>query len=114
LNETVRVLTSQNWENEVANSPEPVLVDFWAEWCPPCRQLAPTIDALAQEYAGRVKVGKLNVDEHQDVAARFGIHAIPALLVFRGGQLIDQRLGNLPREEVRRLLETQLGSPVKR
>ncbi len=104
----VRVLTSGNWETEVLGSAQPVLVDFWAEWCAPCRMIAPTVEALATEYEGRAKVGKLNVDENGDVAERYGIRAIPALLVFRDGRVVDQRLGVAPRGELASLLDRQL------
>ncbi len=105
MSEKVRKLTGQNWESEVTGSSEPVLVDFWAEWCAPCKKVAPLIDALAEEYAGRLKVGKVNVDDDPELAGRFGIMSIPTLLVFRGGQVADQRVGALPREELRRLID---------
>ena len=78
-------LTSENWQKEVAESTVPVLVDFWAPWCGPCRALAPTIDKLAAKYDGKVKVGKLNVDDAGDIAAQYGITSIPRVLVFKGG-----------------------------
>jgi thioredoxin 1 len=110
LSEKVRKLTGQNWETEVTASPEPVLVDFWAEWCAPCRKVAPLIDALAEEYSGRLKVGKVNVDDDPELAGRFGIMSIPTLLVFRGGQVAEQRVGALPREELKRLVESHTHS----
>ena len=85
-------LTTENWEQEVVNSDKPVLVDFWAPWCGPCRALAPTIDKLADQFAGKLKVGKLNTDDSPDVAVRYGISGIPQVLIFKGG---DQ-----PREKV--------------
>lgn len=116
LKNAVLGLTGQNWKRDVLESEDPVLVDFWAEWCPPCRKLGPVVNELAEEYAGRVKVGKLNVDEHPEVAARYGIASIPTLIVFRGGRIIDQRIGALPREELRQLLDSQvaLGAPALR
>ena len=77
-------LTTDNWEQEVVKSEKPVLVDFWAPWCGPCRALAPTIDKLADQFAGKVKVGKLNVDEAPDVATRFGVTSIPRVFIFKG------------------------------
>lgn len=115
MNENVRVLTDENWEQEVLKAESPVLVDFWAPWCPPCRMIAPAIDAVGQRYAGRARVGKLNVDDHPVTAERYGIRSIPTLLVFQGGRVVDQQLGALPQGEIERLLERQLADvPVPR
>lgn len=113
MNENVRELTSENWETEVLQSQEPVLVDFWASWCAPCRAIAPTIDALADGYAGKVKVGKLNVDDHGEVAARYGIRSIPTLLVFRGGEVVEQQVGAAPQSRLAQLLDQQLASAAR-
>ena len=94
----VKEFTSDNWEQEVTNSDQVVLVDFWAPWCGPCRALGPTIDRIAERYAGKVKVGKLNTDDNQDVAIRYGISGIPALLFFKGGAEPRQRLVGLQPE----------------
>jgi thioredoxin 1 len=108
VNEHVSELTDGNWDAEVVQAEETVLVDFWASWCPPCRMIAPSIESLAAEFKGRAKVGKLNVDDNPEVAARYRITSIPTLLVFRGGQLVDQRVGALPKTEIASLIERQL------
>jgi thioredoxin 1 len=105
LNEWTHAFTDANWDEEVLRADGPVLVDFWAAWCPPCRKVAPIVDELAGEYSGRVKVGKLDVDHSPETAARYGITSIPTLLVFREGQVVAQRVGALPREDLRRLLD---------
>ena len=112
MNKDVLVLTDDNWKKEVAESEIPVLVDFWAEWCPPCRMIAPSIDALATAYSGRVKVGKLNVDENPMVAQAFGIRSIPTLLVFKDGKVADQQIGAVPQTRIASMLERQL-EPVE-
>jgi len=100
------IVTDDNFAAEVLESEQPVLVDFWAAWCPPCRMLSPLVDEVAREYDGRVKVGKLDVDSSPEVASRYGITSIPSLLVFQGGQVVAQRVGALPGEELRRWLDT--------
>jgi len=106
LNESIQVFTGENWETDVLKADGTVLVDFWAAWCPPCRMLSPLVDELAREYDGRVRVGKLDVDLSPEVASRYGITSIPSLLVFQGGQVVAQRVGALPGEELRRWLDT--------
>ena len=106
---TVKV-TDESFERDVLQSDKPVLVDFWAEWCGPCRMMSPTIDALADDYAGRVTIGKLNVDENGGAAMRYGVRGIPTLLLFKGGKVVDQRVGAMPKPEVKKMLDAQLAS----
>ena len=100
--------TDENFEAEVLKSDKPVLVDFWAEWCGPCRMMAPAVEAIAEEYAGRVKVGKLNVDESPSTPPRYQIRGIPTLLVFKGGQVQDQYVGATSKDTIVKMLERNL------
>ena len=101
-------VTNDNFEAEVLNAGHPVLVDFWAEWCGPCKRLAPTIDALAGEYAGKVTIGKLNVDDNPNTAIQFQIRGIPAVLLFKGGKVVDQIVGLQPKEEFKSVIDKHL------
>lgn len=102
------LLDDQNFESEVLNSTSPVLVDFWAEWCGPCRALAPTIEEIAQEYEGRLKVGKLNVDENPGAPSAFEIRSIPTLILFRDGAVIERVVGALPKGQITELIDSAL------
>ena len=98
--EHVLELTDENFEQQVLQSPVPVLVDFWADWCMPCKMLAPTIDELAADYAGKVKVGKVNTDSARDTALKFKINAIPTLIVFKGGKVQKKWVGLTSKNEI--------------
>jgi thioredoxin 1 len=100
--------TDQNFEAEVLKSDKPVLVDFWAEWCGPCRMMAPAVEAIADEYAGRVKVGKMNVDESPSTPPRYQIRGIPTLLVFKDGQVREQYVGATTKDTLVKMLERSL------
>jgi len=100
--------TDANFNEEVLQSGTPVLVDFWAPWCGPCRQIGPSVEALSTEYAGKVKIGKLNTDEQIDTAAKFGIRSIPTLLVFKGGEVVNQLVGVLPKAKIAEQLDKVL------
>jgi thioredoxin 1 len=104
------VLTANdsNFDSEVLQNPELTVVDFWAEWCGPCKALGPTIDALADQYAGKVKVYKLNVDENPASAQRFKVRGIPTVMVLKGGQVVDQLVGNQPKDSFVNIIEKHL------
>src|SRR5919109_3317906 len=101
----VQVLTDGNFDESVIKSARPILVDFWAEWCGPCRRLAPTVDELASDYTGRVVVAKMNVDENPATPMRFSIRGIPTLLLFKGGQIVEQIVGLADKDTLKRLID---------
>jgi thioredoxin 1 len=98
-------LTSANFQEEVLESPIPVIVDFWAEWCMPCKMIAPALAQIAETYRGKVKVGKLNVDDEGDIASQYGIISIPTLLYFKDGQMIKQKVGAVPKHEIENFIK---------
>ena len=104
--ENVIELTDDNFEAEVLKSDKPVLVDFWAEWCMPCKMLGPTIDKLAKDYNGKVKVGKVDTDANRDVSMRFGISAIPTVILFKGGQVAQKFVGLRQERDFREALDS--------
>jgi thioredoxin 1 len=100
--------TDQSFDTEVLSSEVPVLVDFWAEWCGPCRMMTPTVDAIATDYQGRVKVGKVNVDENGGTAMRYNIRGIPTLLLFKGGKIVEQKVGAVGKTDVQKMIDAHL------
>jgi thioredoxin 1 len=101
-------VSSSEFNDKVLNSDVPVLVDFWAEWCGPCKAIGPAIEELATEYAGRAKVFKVNVDNDGDLASKYGVMSIPALLVFKGGKVVDQMVGAAPKPHIAALIDRAL------
>jgi len=104
--DNVKEFTDQNFEQEVLKSSTPVLVDFWAEWCMPCRMLAPTIDKIAREYNGKVKVGKVDTDSNRDVSIKYGISAIPTVILFKNGQVAQKFVGLRQEKDFREALDS--------
>jgi len=103
-----RIFTDENWEGEVLNSNIPVIVDFWAEWCMPCHMMAPVVEEVAREYEGKIKVGKLNVDQNRETARKYNIMGIPTLLFFNGGKVIDKIVGVAPKRVVEDKIKNML------
>lgn len=106
--EKVIAFTDANFEREVIQSEIPVLVDFWATWCAPCKAISPLVDAVADEYAGKVKVGKVNVDENQATPGKYGVRGIPTIILFKGGAVIDQIVGAVPKSQLDALIAKAL------
>ncbi|GFE59435.1 thioredoxin [Geobacter sp. AOG2] len=106
--EKVIAFTDANFEREVIQSDTPVLVDFWATWCAPCKAISPLVDAVADEYAGKVKVGKVNVDENQATPGKYGVRGIPTIILFKGGVVVDQIVGAVPKSQLDALIAKAL------
>ena len=106
--ENTLTFTDGTFDKDVLNSEVPVLVDFWAEWCGPCRMMTPTVEAVANDYAGRIKVGKVNVDENGGTAMRYNIRGIPTLLLFKGGKIVAQKVGAAGKNDVVKMIENHL------
>ena len=102
-------VTDANFDQDVLKSEQPVLVDFWAAWCGPCRALAPIVDELAKDYSGKIKVGKMDVDNNQATPMRYGVRGIPTLLVFKGGQVKEQIVGYVPKETIQKAIDKHVG-----
>lgn len=105
----VAEFTDANFQAEVLDSAEPVLVDFWAPWCGPCRMIAPMIEELAGEYAGSVKIGKINIDDSPNSASSFGVSSIPTLMIFKGGDVVDRFVGVQPKNRLQKALDAAKG-----
>ena len=106
--ENITTITDQNFEGEVLKASQPVLIDFWATWCGPCRAIAPVVEQLAKEYAGKLKVGKVNIDEHPKTPTAYDVRSIPTLLLFKDGKVVGQIVGAVPRPKIEDLIKKAL------
>jgi len=104
--------TDGSFDQEVLRSDVPVLVDFWAPWCGPCKAMTPTIDAVATEYLGKIKIGKMNTDDNPSTPMRYQVRGIPTLILFKGGQPVDQRVGALPKPDLKKMLDPHVGAAM--
>ena len=110
MSENVKEITSINFNDEVLESDTPVLVDFWAEWCGPCRAIGPVVEEIANDYDGKVSVGKLNVDNENQLAMEYGVRSIPALLIFNNGTVVNQIVGAVPKNRITDILDTVISN----
>ncbi len=105
-----KTFTDESFEQDVVKSDKPVLVDFWAEWCGPCRMVGPIVEELAEEYEGKAKIGKVDVDNNPEVSSKYGIRSIPSLLIFKNGEVVDQIVGAVPKAQLKKQLEAQVSN----
>jgi thioredoxin 1 len=105
--ENIQTVTDSSFE-QLVKSPTPVLIDFWAEWCMPCKRIAPTVEQMATDYAGKLTVGKMNVDENPGVPVRFGIRSIPTLMLFKNGELVDSVVGAVDKDTIKKMVDSHL------
>ena len=108
MNDNVKEISSENFNQEVLESDLPVLVDFWAEWCGPCKQLAPTVEDVANEMVGSIKVCKMDVDTNQDIAVQFGVRSIPTLLIFKNGEVASTQIGAISKQQLEEFIATEV------
>ena len=107
--DTIQTLTDANWDADVMKSQQPVLVDFWADWCAPCKTLMPAVESVAEQFKGRLRVGKVNVEENEKVPYEYNITTLPTLLIIKGGKVSEQRVGLISRDNLVKLIEPHLG-----
>ena len=108
MSANIVTLTNTNFDDAIKQEGSPILVDFWAEWCGPCRMVTPILEKLADEYVGKARIGKVNVDEHSSLAAKFGVQSIPTLLLFKYGEVTDRTIGALPKAALEQFLDRNL------
>src|SRR3989304_5495859 len=108
MGENITNVKNASFETKVLKSEVPALVDFWASWCAPCRAIAPIVDEMAQEYSGRIRVTKMNVDDNPATPGRYGVRGIPTLILFKGGKVVDQLVGAVPKSQIKELIEKAL------
>jgi thioredoxin 1 len=112
MSDNIQAVSDANFQNDVieASKTQPVMVDFWADWCRPCHMLTPTVEDIAREHAGKLKVVKMNVDENMNTPGKYNIRGIPTLLVFKGGQVADQVVGAVPKEQIEKVIERHISA----